>query len=256
MAGDWLKIEASTPEKAEVLAIAAALGWEDPDLAVGKLFKLWRWFDQHTTNGNASIVTEIQLDRVIGVTGFCNAVKSVGWLEIGETGVTLPRFDRHNGNTAKNRALTAKRVEKSRALKRQSNAEVTQGELPREEKNREDISTGTNVPVVAQKAEKKPSTKGSRLPADWRPTREYLDAALAIKPDMTQDWFVKVAHSFKDYWIAKSGKDAAKVDWLATFRNWARREAEKSTNRIPPKPNNETRETPIADQLIDRDWAR
>jgi hypothetical protein len=28
---------------------------------------------------------------------------------------------------------------------------------------------------------------------------------------------------FKDYWCAKPGKDATKLDWSATFRNWVRR---------------------------------
>lgn len=28
--------------------------------------------------------------------------------------------------------------------------------------------------------------------------------------------------NFRDYWIAKSGKDATKTDWLATWRNWLR----------------------------------
>lgn len=28
---------------------------------------------------------------------------------------------------------------------------------------------------------------------------------------------------FRDFWIAKAGKDAAKQDWQATWRNWIRR---------------------------------
>ena len=34
MAGDWLKMECSTPDKPEVLAITAHMGWDDPDLTV------------------------------------------------------------------------------------------------------------------------------------------------------------------------------------------------------------------------------
>lgn len=71
-----------------------------------------------------------------------------------------------------------------------------------------------------------PRKKASRLPDDWRPDREYLEAAKLIKPDLTQEWFVQVAHKFKDYWIAKAGKDATKADWLATWRNWVRREVD------------------------------
>jgi hypothetical protein len=33
-------------------------------------------------------------------------------------------------------------------------------------------------------------------------------------------------HKFRDYWIAKAGAGARKTDWLATWRNWCRREDE------------------------------
>lgn len=29
-------------------------------------------------------------------------------------------------------------------------------------------------------------------------------------------------HSFRDYWLAKTGKDSMKIDWDATWRNWIR----------------------------------
>lgn len=145
MAGDWLKVDATTPEKEEVLAITAIMGWDDADLTVGKLFRLWRWFDQHTTDGNAARVTPALLDRVVGVSGFCAAVRDVGWLEITDLGVTLPKFDRHNGTTAKSRALTAKRVAKHKSANGKPNATGNaigvSGALPREEKRREELGT-------------------------------------------------------------------------------------------------------------------
>jgi hypothetical protein len=117
MAGDWLKMEAKTPEKAEVLAITTRMGWEDPDLVVGKLFRVWRWFDQHTIDGNAKSVTSSLLDRICGVTGFADAMESVGWLVVTGDGILLPNFSRHCGKTAKDRAETAKRVAGHRAGK-------------------------------------------------------------------------------------------------------------------------------------------
>ena len=110
MSGDWIKMEVATPDKPEVMAIAAHMGWDDPDYAVGKLFRVWRWFDQHTTNGNAPNVTSALLDRIAGVTGFATAMQSVGWLNIDDTGISLPGFEKHCGKTAKGRAQTAKRV--------------------------------------------------------------------------------------------------------------------------------------------------
>lgn len=142
MAGDWLKFEVNTPEKPEVLAITIELGWDDPDLTVGKLLRVWRWFDQHTEEGNAANVTTALLDRIVGVTGFCQAMANVGWLVIDECGISLPNFDRHNGKTAKNRSLTAKRVanHKSNAkANAQGNGASVTNALPREEKRREEV---------------------------------------------------------------------------------------------------------------------
>lgn len=114
MAGDWIKMEVATPDKPEVLAITAKMGWDDPDLAVGKLFRIWRWFDQHTADGNAEGVTKTVLDRIVGVTGFAEAMESVGWLSVNEAGISLPNFTKHCGITAKSRAETARRVAKHR----------------------------------------------------------------------------------------------------------------------------------------------
>lgn len=144
MAGDWLKMDSSTPEKPEVLAITARMGWDDPDTTVGKLFRVWRWFDQHTTDGNAPRVTSALLDRIAGVTGFAAAMQAEGWLVVSESGLSLPKFDRHNGATAKARAQTAKRVASHRCNgegNAESNADSVTGALAREEKRREERNT-------------------------------------------------------------------------------------------------------------------
>jgi hypothetical protein len=36
---------------------------------------------------------------------------------------------------------------------------------------------------------------------------------------------------FVDYWSDKTGKDATKVDWIGTWRNWMRREQDKINDR-------------------------
>jgi hypothetical protein len=39
----------------------------------------------------------------------------------------------------------------------------------------------------------------------------------------TREQVVDQAERFADHWHAKSGKDAVKLDWLATWRNWCKR---------------------------------
>lgn len=137
MAGEWVKFECSLPDKPETLAITATMGWDDPDLTVGKLMRLFRWFDQHTTDGNAAGVTPLLLDRLLGATGFVQAVANAGWMEVDAAGLRLKNFDRHNGATAKTRAQTAKRVANHRSSDG-GNAPTVTDALAREEKKREE----------------------------------------------------------------------------------------------------------------------
>lgn len=138
MAGEWLKFEKATPDKPEVFAIASALNL-DPDAVVGKLIRVWSWFDTHTIDGNGRGVTSPLLDRISGVTGFVSAMQAVDWIEVTVDGVRLPNFDRHTGETAKGRAMTAKRVAKHKEKgNAKGNAAAVTSPLPREEKRREE----------------------------------------------------------------------------------------------------------------------
>lgn len=70
---------------------------------------------------------------------------------------------------------------------------------------------------------KKSSTaRGTRLPADWQLTDELKAIAKQIRPEWPDNHVQRIADGFKDYWLAKSGKDATKTDWVATWRNWCR----------------------------------
>ena len=132
MAGDWIKVEHVTSDKPEVYRMAMMLKIA-PEHVTGCLVRVWAWADQQTLSGNAVCVTGVTLDRIACHAGFADAMKGVGWLEGDEMNFSLPNFDRHNGETAKTRALTNKRVKKSR----NANAvtPVTQKSLP--EKRRE-----------------------------------------------------------------------------------------------------------------------
>lgn len=116
MAGDWIKVESVTPDKPEVFQIAETLGI-DPDAVVGKLVRLWIWADQQTYEGDAGSVTLTQLDRITNAQGFGNAMLLSGWLVQDDRGLVFPRFERHNGQTAKSRALSARRMRDHRAKK-------------------------------------------------------------------------------------------------------------------------------------------
>jgi hypothetical protein len=158
MAGDWMKVEKVTPRKPEILEMAAILGLSADDV-FGKLFRLWAWADDHTQDGNARGVTFALADSEIGVTGFADAMHEVGWLERIEPcqdfprgGVCFVNFTRHNGQTAKSRALTASRVAKCKAKAKDDgnangNGPSVTDALAREEKRREEVNTHTHAPA-------------------------------------------------------------------------------------------------------------
>lgn len=221
MAGDWIKFDVTTPDKPEVVQMAAALGI-DQDAVVGKLLRVWTWADQNTItcdgDRNAVTVTEQFLDRLTFCQGFAKAMVKVGWLLGSDGGYLFPNFDRHNGKTAKDRAQTNRRVAKSRASGNGASVtSVTQQALekPLPEKRREEKEQD-------QKQDQKPeraSPSGSRLPIDWVLPDDYRAWCEAKHPEIDPDG---EAEKFADHWHAKAGKDARKTDWLATWRNWLR----------------------------------
>jgi uncharacterized protein YdaU (DUF1376 family) len=91
--------------------------------------------------------------------------------------------------------------------------------------------------------------RGSRLPEDWGPSDEERQFAfeLGLNPRAT-------AAQFADYWHAKAGKDAAKLDWSATWRGWCRRDAERRKPTGQPKFRNGFAQ--IAHELAEEERAK
>lgn len=75
------------------------------------------------------------------------------------------------------------------------------------------------------------TNRGTRLPDAFTVTPEMVDWAREHTPHV--DGRFETAQ-FRDYWRAKSGKDATKLDWVATWRNWMR----KAEERAPRQPSN------------------
>jgi hypothetical protein len=65
-------------------------------------------------------------------------------------------------------------------------------------------------------------SRASRLPKDWVLPEDLKAWALAEKPDWGEAYILQAAERFRDFWIAKPGKDGTKTDWAATWRNWIR----------------------------------
>lgn len=141
MAGDWLKIETSTPDKPEVLRLAALLGIT-PDDAFGKCFRFWRWADSQTVDGVLRGVTCDTIDALIHCRKFADSLSEVGWLATKRGALCIPDFGKHMSESAKRRALTARRVTKHRRNKRNSGVTLTALAREEESKRREEENYG------------------------------------------------------------------------------------------------------------------
>lgn len=60
-------------------------------------------------------------------------------------------------------------------------------------------------------------TRATRIPDDFRPSPDMLAWARQRAPDLDID---VETEKFANYWSAKAGQSATKLDWAATWRNW------------------------------------
>jgi hypothetical protein len=147
LAGDWIKMRADLAEDPAVIAMAARLGI-DEFAVVGRLHAFWSWLDRQSRDGHALGVTHSWLDRHVHCDGFASSLVAVGWLVIDGAGLSIPHFDRHNGETAKARALTRNRKRRQRAggvtQESRSQRDISG---TREEKRREEEEEKENAPA-------------------------------------------------------------------------------------------------------------
>jgi len=165
MAGDWLKMEVTTPNKVEIIEIAYLLDVSKHE-ALGMFTEYLAWLNQHCEAGKLPLSSINLINHLTGNKDFCHALASVGWLTICEGYIEVTKYDRHNSNNAKSRAEGNRRAAKLRAEKKLEEGLLLLAEEPkvtenvlhfcipekrREEKNREE----NNSPVREQQEELK-----------------------------------------------------------------------------------------------------
>lgn len=217
MAGDWIKMRTDLSEDPAVIAIADRLGIDEFSV-VGRLHRIWSWADSQLRDGRAYGVTTQWIDRFVHLEGFSDALIDVGWLgkienetEIDREGIGLiadngnlidregfekvlgkiekglyfPNFDRHNGQTAKTRAVDQKRKrdmrnsdEKQQLLDSSFiDADETR---TREEKRREEKNNPKEAFSIFWKAYPRKDSKvqAERAFSKVAPSPELLDSIL------------------------------------------------------------------------------
>jgi DNA replication protein DnaT len=123
----WIKWVIGLARKREVIAIAAKLNTHRLMVAAA-LMEVWEWADANTADGHVPNVTTVTLESACcPLPGLIDAMadKAIGWLISDEdgTGLIFPNYIRHNGKSAKKRALNteAKRRSRSGVISRSCN---------------------------------------------------------------------------------------------------------------------------------------
>lgn len=146
--GSWIRLRHDLIDAPEIRRLAKACRVTKDDV-YGKLFRTWSWFDRHSFNGAVEGADLEAVDELVGLDGFASALVSVGWLASNDRGIVIPNWERHNSESAKERALAAVRQERARAKppggdssrsERDTAATVRHApSVTREEKKREEL---------------------------------------------------------------------------------------------------------------------
>ncbi|MFK9098283.1 Pyocin large subunit-like protein [Pseudomonas guariconensis] len=140
MAGDWIKMRVDLQTHPKVFRMVSALR-ADRLRVIGGLHVAWSIFDTHSADGVLHGYTTEAMDAVIGWPGFTQAMVDVEWADIDEHGsLVMPRFDEHNGASAKRRANDSERKRESRKANSVRNPSASDADKmrTREEKRREE----------------------------------------------------------------------------------------------------------------------
>ncbi|HZL99003.1 MAG TPA: hypothetical protein VFD43_02025, partial [Planctomycetota bacterium] len=151
MASDWIKMRVDLHRDPAVISIARACRL-DAYAVVGRLHAVWAWADSITADGLLPGMDLDVIDQIANRKGFGQAMTATPgtpWLVERDGGLEVPLFGRHNGQSAKSRALARDRkvAERDRSSRPRTHAVTLAGgqasrtkrdaSVTREEKRRE-----------------------------------------------------------------------------------------------------------------------
>jgi hypothetical protein len=243
MAGDWIKVELTLPEKPEVIAVAAHLGITE-DEVVGKLIRFWRWCDQQLSSCHAPGVTLLFIDRYIGAQGFARAMVNVGWLVEKKDGLEIAKFDRHLSQGSKVRALAADRKRHAR-VPIMSRAHRDKS-VTREEKRRIQEPPPTPSPIAASVSA---SPEGGGGGSDgWEEAERRLrkldmgDVRGAVDGAKALGMTPKSVSAAVDEWQASGGAwNIGALHWRLTHGTWPERSSNGQEEKVAAQEKARTR---------------
>lgn len=200
MAGDWIKMRADLHTHPKVVRMASALK-ADRLRIVGGLHSAWCLFDVHSVDGFLYGYSAETLDDLIGFPGFSRAMMAVGWLEENGESLVMPRFEAHNGQSAKRRAQDADRKRKDR----KASASEADKKRTREEKRREDIKPHINPTHNARAENSVDNFPGEQFAMfdGWSPDPDFVEKSKEWGTPVERGVRETELTSFIDFWVCE-----------------------------------------------------
>lgn len=217
MAVDWIKMRADLRTHPKVVRIMSALK-ADPLRVIGGLHAVWCLFDAHSADGILDGYELDTLDTFIGWPGFSAAMVAIGWLERHENGLAAPRFDEHNGQSAKRRAQESER----KRNERKTSAHDADKKRSREEKRREDSKpplspAGGKRPAICLRTFLDGCEEAKERPVrDYQPLWQYVES-VGLDTEMVALAWAEFCRQMLPGGVNASKRQA---DWRKTFRNY------------------------------------
>lgn len=210
MAGDWIKMRSNLWDDPRVARVVDMTDSSEAEV-IGAMYWLWATADQHTTDGCLPGLTLKAIDRKTGVPGFGAALVAIGWLIDHPDGVALPRFDEHNGESAKRRSADAKRKASERSLSakdrtRNGQKQDEPGQTTELEKEKEkELTLKPTTPdgvVVASEAGNLSTSRPERATRPECPHQEIIALYHEVLPECPQvrDWTPTRAQQLRARW--------------------------------------------------------
>lgn len=265
MAGDWIKMRADLLRSPKVVQMASACNADRFRIA-GGLLSVWSLFDAHSDDGRLKGYSEAMLDDLAAWAGFSASMTLVGWLEKEGDTLVLPRFEAHNGASAKRRVQDADR----KRLSRKTSAVDAAKSVTIEEKNREEKITtkdlDASLPVQPKKRAKKtdpvdfsiwPTQPTESVMAQWLALRKFKKAPVSQIVVESLDVEFRKAERF-GYSVDDCLRFAVKKNWRGFEFDWMQGEPEllsKMSRPAAPAGHKNLRDVSIEEQLSDKDWA-
>ncbi|MDB5814460.1 MAG: primosomal protein [Rhodocyclales bacterium] len=182
MAGDWIKMRVDLRTHPKVVRMSSALR-ADRLRIIGGLWAVWSIFDAHSSDGILEGYSFFAIDEELGWKGFAKAMSDVEWLtEQDGVGLEAPRFEEHNGQSAKRRAMETERKRLERGADKvpknsgQTSAPDADKSVTREEKRREEVK-----PTSSLRSDGAARTaQSSMLPEVEKPDESLLAAIFEV----------------------------------------------------------------------------